>query len=62
MEARGTIAKTKVITKIADAFGDNWIGEVGGKYYVWSEENGQKVQICIAQRVLRPKSPVVILR
>ena len=48
MAARGTIAKTKVITKIADAFGDSWIGEVGGKYYVWSEENGQKVQICIA--------------
>ena len=45
MAARGTIAKTKVITKIADAFGDNWIDEVGGKYYVWSEENGQKKKI-----------------
>lgn len=48
MAARGTIAKTKLITKVADALGDNWIGEVGGKYYAWSEENGQKMQICIA--------------
>lgn len=48
MAARGTIAKTKLITKVADALGNNWIGEVGGKYYAWSEENGQKVQVCIA--------------
>lgn len=48
MAAKGTIAKTKVVTKIADAFGKDWIGEVGGKYYVWAEEDGQKIQICLS--------------
>ena len=42
--AKGNIAKDKVIEKIAQAFGQNYIGIYDKKVYVWSEENGEKVQ------------------
>ena len=46
--ARGNDAKVAVIQKMAEAFGDNWIGEVDKKFYVWANENGEKLQIAIA--------------
>ena len=46
--AKGNIAKDKVIEKIAQAFGQNYIGIYDKKVYVWSEENGEKVQIAIS--------------
>lgn len=46
--ARGTIAKNEVIKKIQQAFGDTFVGEVGGKLYVWANDGGEKVQIALA--------------
>ena len=46
--AKGQIAKDKVIEKIAQAFGQNWIGIYDKKAYVWSEENGEKIQIAMS--------------
>lgn len=54
--AKGQIAKDKAIEKIAQAFGRDWIGVYDKKAYVWSEENGEKVQIAIA--LTCPKVPV----
>lgn len=49
MAVRGAIAKEKVVEKLAEAFGDNWIGEVDKKYYVWANDGGaDRVQIAIA--------------
>ena len=46
--AKGAQAKELVINKIREAFGDNFIGEVDKKIYVWSQENGERVQIAMA--------------
>ena len=46
--AKGNIAKDKVIEKIAQVFGQNYIGIYDKKVYVWSEENGEKIQIAIS--------------
>ena len=54
--AKGQQAKSKIIDKIAAALGNDWIGEYDKKYYVWSEENGEKMQIAIT--LTCPKNPV----
>lgn len=54
--AKGSVAKELVAKKIQEAFGPAWIGEYDKKYYVWSEENGEKMQIAIAMTC--PKVPV----
>ena len=54
--AKGAIAKEKLATRLAEALGDDWIGEVDKKYYCWSEENGERVQIALAMTC--PKNPV----
>jgi hypothetical protein len=46
--AKGAIAKQVVTNKIAEAFGEDYIGEVDKKIYVWAMENGEKVQIALA--------------
>lgn len=56
MAARGAEAKNKIIQKMAEAFGDDWIGQVESKYYVWSKEDGERIQIAIA--LTCPKNPV----
>ena len=56
--ARGNDAKEYVINKMAEAFGDAWIGEYSKKYYVWSQENGERVQIAIS--LTCPKVPVEV--
>lgn len=43
---------------MAQAFGQNWIGEYDKKYYIWSNENGEKVQIAIS--LTCPKTPIEI--
>lgn len=48
MAARGTLAKQQVENLIRTAFGDNFAGSDGKALYVWSEENGEKVQIKIS--------------
>ena len=46
--AKGAQAKTVVTNKIANAFGEDWIGEVNKKLYVWADDGGERVQISIA--------------
>lgn len=56
--ARGSIAKEAVVNKIAAAFGENYIGEYDKKYYVWANENGERIQIAIS--LTCPKAPIEI--
>ena len=53
---KGQIAKDNVINKIAAAFGKDYVGLVDKKVYVWSEEDGEKVQVCLS--LTCPKNPV----
>ena len=46
--AKGTIAKEKVISKIASVFGSDYIGEFDKKLYVWCDDGGQKIQIALS--------------
>ena len=46
--AKGSVAKQNVIQKVAEAFGSDYIGESGGKYYVWADDGGERVQISLA--------------
>lgn len=56
--ARGQIAKDYVAKKLAEAFGEHYLGEVDKKYYVEVPENGEMVQIAIAMTC--PKAPVAV--
>lgn len=47
MAARGTNAKLEVTKKIQEAFGENFVGEIDKKLYVWANDGGEKVQIAI---------------
>lgn len=46
--AKGTIGKQNVVNKIANAFGADYIGEHDKKFYVWTTENGERIQIAIS--------------
>ena len=54
--AKGAEAKEYVAKKLKEVFGDDYVGEVDKKYYVWAYEGGQKMQIAIAMTC--PKIPV----
>ncbi len=54
--AKGAQAKVNVQNIIAKAFGEDWIGEVNKKLYVWADDGGERVQISIA--LTCPKTPV----
>lgn len=54
--AKGAIAKVNVANKIQEIFGNDWVGEVDKKLYVWADDGGEKVQIAIA--LTCPKVPV----
>ena len=56
--ARGAIGKQNVINKIKEAFGADFIGEYDKKIYVYTQENGERVQIAIS--LTCPKVPVAI--
>ena len=56
--AKGQIAKDYVAKKLAEVFGEHYLGEVDKKYYVEAPENGEMVQIAIAMTC--PKNPVVV--
>ena len=55
---KGTIAKDKVIEKIKDVFGQDYIGLFDKKVYVWAEDEGEKVQIALT--LTCPKIPVEV--
>jgi len=46
--AKGTNAKLDVIEKLKEVFGDNFIGEVDKKIYVYANDGDEMVQIAIA--------------
>lgn len=46
--AKGAQAKINVTNKIANLFGEDYIGEVNKKLYVWADDGGDRVQISIA--------------
>ena len=48
MAIRGSEAKINVAKKIAEAFGEDFIGEFDKKYYVWAKDGTERVQISIA--------------
>lgn len=54
--AKGSIAKENLIKRFAAAVGEDYICEKDKKFYFWSTENGERVQVAIALTV--PKTPV----
>lgn len=56
--ARGTIAKTNLLEKFKTALWQDFVGmdSDGKKAYFWSDENGEKIQVCITMTV--PKTPL----
>lgn len=48
MAAKGSVAKENVKTIIKNAFSKDFVGEYDGKLYVWSDDGGSRVQICIS--------------
>lgn len=54
--AKNDVAKQKVIQKIKEVYGSDFVGVFDKKAYVWSEEDGQKVQVAIT--LTCPKVPV----
>ena len=54
--ARGNIAKENLIKRFATAVGEDFICEKDKKFYFWSTENGERVQVAVSMTV--PKTPV----
>jgi hypothetical protein len=46
--ARGNNAKIEVQKILIEAFGDNYIGEIDKKIYVWADDGAEKVQIALS--------------
>lgn len=57
--AKGAEAKNNVVKRLQAAFGDDFIGEFDKKIYVWSQENGERMQIAISMTC--PKNPVGVI-
>ena len=56
--AKGQIAKDYVAKKLAETFGEHYLGEADKKYYVEAPENGEMIQIAISMTC--PKNPVAV--
>ena len=56
--ARGAEAKANFIKRLSTALGADYIGEVDKKFYVWSTENGERIQLALA--LTCPKTSVTI--
>lgn len=54
--AKGNEAKEKVIEKIKESFGNDFVGVYDKKVYLWSEENGERVQVSLS--LTCPKNPI----
>ena len=55
--AKGAQAKEALIKRFAAAVGADYCGEADKKYYFWSQENGERVQIAVSMTC--PKTPVI---
>lgn len=58
--AKGAEAKAKIANKLAEVFGQDWIGEYDKKYYVWSSESGERIQVCLSMTC--PKTPIEVAK
>lgn len=56
--AKGSVAKSNVINKLAEIFGNDYIGEYDKKQYIWANDGGERVQIAIS--LTCPKNPIEI--
>ena len=56
--ARGSLAKENITKILADAFGNNFIGEFDKKIYVLANDGGEMVQIAIS--LTCPKNPIEV--
>ena len=56
--AKGAIAKENITKILAEAFGDNFIGEYDKKIYVYANDGGEMVQI--AMSLTCPKNPIQV--
>lgn len=55
--AKGNVAKTEVVRRLKASFGEDFIGEVDKKIYLWVKDEGnEKVQIAIT--LTCPKVPI----
>ena len=54
--AKGSVAKSKIAEKIKNLYGADYVGEAGGKYYIYENDGGEKVQIAIS--LTCPKNPI----
>lgn len=54
--AKGALAKEALIKRFATAVGNDYCGELDKKYYFWSVENGERVQIAVSMTC--PKTPI----
>lgn len=54
--AKGAIAKSKIAEKIKNLYGADYVGESGGKYYIYENDGAEKVQIAIS--LTCPKNPI----
>ena len=54
--AKGAQAKATIGQKLQTLFGTDYVGESGGKHYVWENDGGEKVQIAIS--LTCPKNPI----
>ena len=56
--ARGSNAKVEVANRIAAAFGEDYVGESGGNYYVWADDGGNRVQIKLAMTCVKAENEI----
>jgi hypothetical protein len=56
--ARGSNAKLEVAKKIEEAFGNDYVGESGGNYYVWADDGGSRVQIKLAMTCVKAENEI----
>ena len=54
--AKGSIAKENLIKRFVTAVGEDFICEKDKKFYFWSTENGERVQVAVSMTV--PKTPI----
>ena len=63
MAAKGTLAKENLIKKFASALPEGtYIGEFDKKYYFWSEENGERVQVALSLTCPKNQVEQVVLK
>lgn len=53
---KGSIAKQSIENKLKEVFGADFIGVYDKKIYIFADDGGERVQICISMTC--PKTPV----